>query len=70
MDEANSTVVEAARPGRFLVDTLPWLKYIPGWFPGASFQRIAAQGRDLMQKSRSVPFQVAKRALVRDPYLS
>jgi len=42
------------RPGAFLVDMIPWLKYVPEWVPGASFQRLARQwrkaGDDLRQK--------------------
>ncbi|KAH9830993.1 cytochrome P450, partial [Rhodofomes roseus] len=32
-------------PGAYLVDGLPFLKYIPGWFPGATFKRIAEDVR-------------------------
>ena len=28
----------AAIPGAFLVDMLPFLKYVPEWFPGAGFR--------------------------------
>ncbi|KAJ7601420.1 cytochrome P450 [Mycena rosella] len=35
---------EAAVPGRFLIDVIPALKYVPSWFPGASFKRKAANG--------------------------
>ncbi|RXW12273.1 hypothetical protein EST38_g13581 [Candolleomyces aberdarensis] len=30
---------EAALPGRYLVNNLPFLKYIPAWFPGAGWKR-------------------------------
>ena len=29
-------------PGRYLVEALPALRYLPAWFPGASFKRKAA----------------------------
>ncbi|KAI8996338.1 cytochrome P450 [Trametes punicea] len=29
-------------PGAFLVDTFPALQYVPSWFPGAQFKRLAA----------------------------
>ncbi|KAK7027978.1 hypothetical protein VNI00_015064 [Paramarasmius palmivorus] len=39
----------AAIPGKFAVDWMPLLRYIPSWFPGAGFQRKAkAWRRDLM----------------------
>ena len=27
----------AFRPGRYLVQTFPWLRLVPAWFPGAQF---------------------------------
>ncbi|EDR09909.1 uncharacterized protein LACBIDRAFT_248682 [Laccaria bicolor S238N-H82] len=41
-EEALRGVAEAGIPGTFLVDLLPFLKYVPGWFPGADFKRKAA----------------------------
>ncbi|KAJ7482980.1 cytochrome P450 [Mycena galericulata] len=32
---------EVTRPGVFLVDALPMLKYVPTWFPGAHFKWLA-----------------------------
>ena len=28
-------------PGRYLVEVIPALKYLPAWFPGAGFKREA-----------------------------
>ncbi|TFK37861.1 cytochrome P450 [Crucibulum laeve] len=54
---------EAGLPGRFLVDLIPWLKYIPSWFPGARFKRLAkkwrAAGRFLVEQ----PWQVVKQRM-------
>ncbi|KAF4954397.1 hypothetical protein FSARC_12140 [Fusarium sarcochroum] len=33
----------AAVPGAFLVDVLPFLRYVPDWVPGAGFKRLARQ---------------------------
>ncbi|KAF8527225.1 cytochrome P450 [Gautieria morchelliformis] len=33
-------------PGAFFVDFIPWLKYVPTWFPGAGFHRLAAKWRE------------------------
>ncbi|CZR61304.1 related to cytochrome p450 [Phialocephala subalpina] len=32
-------VERVASPGAYLVDVLPWLMWIPSWFPGAGFKR-------------------------------
>ncbi|KAK7688871.1 hypothetical protein QCA50_007561 [Cerrena zonata] len=53
---------EAIEPGRFWVDFLPLLKYVPDWFPGANFQRLAADWRLHMFKARDGPFYETKSA--------
>ncbi|KAJ7451064.1 cytochrome P450 [Mycena latifolia] len=40
-DKALGEFSEITRPGAFLVDVLPILKYVPSWFPGARFKRLA-----------------------------
>ncbi|KIJ41822.1 hypothetical protein M422DRAFT_255142 [Sphaerobolus stellatus SS14] len=50
---------EAAVPGRFMVDIIPWLKYIPEWFPGALFRKQARIWRKYILDMRDVPFQKA-----------
>ncbi|KAH8104105.1 cytochrome P450 [Cristinia sonorae] len=50
----------AARPGRYLVDLMPVLKYIPSWFPGARFQKDALYAKDMSQKMVNNPFIVVK----------
>ena len=34
-------VDEAGVPGTYWVDLFPILKYVPSWFPGAGFQKMA-----------------------------
>jgi hypothetical protein len=41
-------VTEAGVPGKYLVDIIPVLKYVPEWFPGASFQKTAKEGRGIV----------------------
>ncbi|KAI0365461.1 cytochrome P450 [Pilatotrama ljubarskyi] len=48
------------RPGVEIVDVLPILKYLPSWFPGASFQKHAAVGRQLSMGMRLLPFKMVK----------
>ncbi|KAJ8508608.1 hypothetical protein ONZ45_g9132 [Pleurotus djamor] len=40
-DKAIAHLNDAGIPGTFVVDYVPILKYIPAWFPGASFKRFA-----------------------------
>ncbi|KAJ7607861.1 cytochrome P450 [Roridomyces roridus] len=62
-EEAVASVTEALVPGRFLVDSLPLLKYIPSWFPGAGFQHFAREGKKLSQNLLEKPFAEAKRKI-------
>ncbi|KAJ6580704.1 cytochrome P450 [Mycena capillaripes] len=43
--DAIRTIVIATVPGKFL-DTIPDLKYVPDWFPGAGFKRMAKSGAE------------------------
>ena len=40
VEEAMRGFSLVSKPGEFLVDTIPILKYIPSWFPGAQFQKL------------------------------
>jgi hypothetical protein len=53
---AQLAMVSAARPGAYLVDLLPILKYVPEWVPGASFQKVAREGRELSEELQKKPF--------------
>lgn len=63
-EKALAGLVTAAVPGAFLVDTIPILKYVPQWFPGADFQRKAACWREWMNELLNVPFAQAEKLLV------
>ncbi|KAJ2934994.1 hypothetical protein H1R20_g2117, partial [Candolleomyces eurysporus] len=48
-------------PGTFLVDVIPILKYVPTWFPGASFQRKAREWRTLIREIVETPYAEVKK---------
>ncbi|KDQ64909.1 hypothetical protein JAAARDRAFT_28565 [Jaapia argillacea MUCL 33604] len=50
-------------PGAFLVDVLPFLRYVPTWFPGAGFRRIALGMRETLKKMGDVPLHIVKKQL-------
>jgi hypothetical protein len=41
-------VAQAGIPGALWVDLIPFLKYVPSWFPGAGFQRKATRWRGVL----------------------
>ncbi|KAG7440108.1 cytochrome P450 [Guyanagaster necrorhizus] len=57
------SLAKAAVPGAFLVDSIPLLKYIPDWFPGATFKRKANKWRQYSKIMREMPFEAAKRRI-------
>ncbi|KAF8199316.1 cytochrome P450 [Mycena galopus ATCC 62051] len=63
VEDAMKSFSDAMVPGRFLVDSIPILKYVPEWFPGADFKRIAREGRKLAEAVRDVPFSETKRQM-------
>ena len=68
VDIADKVLDEFARattPGALLVDVLPVLRYIPSWFPGAHFQRLAAEWRDHLTQMVETPFELVKKQMVR-----
>ncbi|KAF8178464.1 cytochrome P450 [Pholiota molesta] len=55
-EKALEGVGQAASPGAFLVDLLPWLKYVPEWVPGASFKRKAREWHAAVMQMKDAPF--------------
>ncbi|KAJ7230946.1 cytochrome P450 [Mycena rebaudengoi] len=60
-EAAIDAIMQAAIPGRYLVDMIPILKYVPAWFIGAGFKRHARESRNLTVKMVQLPFKAAKR---------
>ncbi|KAF8302321.1 hypothetical protein DL93DRAFT_2067198, partial [Clavulina sp. PMI_390] len=54
----------AIEPGRFAVDTFPFLRYIPIWFPGADFRRLGAKWREQLHTAMGMPFERVKADMV------
>ncbi|KAJ7912219.1 cytochrome P450 [Mycena leptocephala] len=63
VEEAVQSASEATIPGKFLVDSIPMLKYVPHWVPGAGFKRKANEWRKLGQALLDVPFAEVKRQI-------
>lgn len=60
-EEAQFAMVSAARPGAYFVDFIPFLKYVPEWVPGAHFQCVAREGRELAEELQTKPYAWARR---------
>ncbi|KAM5539388.1 hypothetical protein V8D89_006840 [Ganoderma adspersum] len=66
--EAVEGISEGFVPGKFLVDYIPWLKYVPAWFPGAGFQRKCAVWRAKQAVVKDVPFERRNTSLCKSDY--
>ncbi|KAF8911741.1 cytochrome P450 [Mucidula mucida] len=53
----------ASEPGRWWVDSFPLLKYIPAWFPGASFRQHAKAMREDLDRLCDIPFNFVLRMM-------
>ncbi|KAK7024506.1 hypothetical protein VNI00_016259 [Paramarasmius palmivorus] len=62
-EKALDVFLNALNPGAFAVDSLPWLKYVPEWFPGAGFKRKAKEWRKIYQDLANQPFAVTRNEL-------
>ncbi|KAJ2926328.1 hypothetical protein H1R20_g10780, partial [Candolleomyces eurysporus] len=62
-EDANQGAIIAGVPGAFLVDTIPILKYVPAWFPGASFKRKAREWYKMTRAMVEVPYADAKKRI-------
>jgi hypothetical protein len=63
-EEALEGLSTAGVPGAFWVDLLPILKYVPSWFPGASFKKKAARWRAVNHTMAERPFRYVKEQFV------
>lgn len=62
--EAVSSVTMTSLPGNFWIEFFPFLRNIPGWVPGAYFQRFAKDRRPTFLKVLNRPFDEMKEKMV------
>ncbi|KAK0460550.1 cytochrome P450 [Desarmillaria tabescens] len=55
---------EAFQPGRWAVNFIPALKWVPAWLPGAGFQKWARESRELFFEVTRQPFYDLKNEMV------
>lgn len=64
-EQAIGHLSDMATPGNFLVEFMPFLEYIPDWFPGtgwkAKIRQFRQEGDDFLNK----PYQATLKAIVR-----
>ncbi|TRM57229.1 cytochrome P450, partial [Schizophyllum amplum] len=62
-NEAMASFNKGSSPSAFLVNTMPFLKHVPEWFPGAGFQRQARLWSSHYRLMVEPPFKMVKTEL-------
>lgn len=62
-DKATEQFSLATAPGRFLVDFVPALRYVPSWLPGAGFQKKAASWASTLSEMVERPHNFVKQQI-------
>ncbi|KIP12644.1 hypothetical protein PHLGIDRAFT_61362 [Phlebiopsis gigantea 11061_1 CR5-6] len=52
-----------ATPGRYVVDYLPFLQYVPSWIPGTGWKKDVAQYKQHVEDAVKIPFEAVRRAM-------
>lgn len=60
-----TSLTAAVAPGKYLVNVLPVLKYVPDWMPGATFKKEARETREQMIEMIELPYQETLKLMVR-----
>ena len=58
-------VIYAVVPGKFWVEYLPILRFIPSWVPGANFKQFTEYYQPAVRQMVQWPFKAVQNALVR-----
>jgi len=59
-EKASAMLSYAVFPGAFLVNSLPFLQYLPDWFPGTGFKQYGRQCLELTTAMQEVPYGITK----------
>lgn len=52
-----------SQPGRWLVEAIPSLRFLPSWFPGASFKHVAFDLGQKLSRIDTIPFNWTKQQI-------
>ncbi|KAL5501294.1 hypothetical protein ACEPAH_8554 [Sanghuangporus vaninii] len=64
-DEALIQFSLSTSPGAWLVDVMPFLRYLPDWVPGTGFKRTAARWRKTVTELIEKPYEFVKQQMTK-----
>ncbi|KAG1718693.1 cytochrome P450 [Suillus lakei] len=56
------------QPGRWLIEVMPSLRFVPSWFPGAGFKRVAFDLEQKLSRIDTIPFNWTKQQIESGSY--
>ncbi|KAF7346478.1 hypothetical protein MSAN_01875900 [Mycena sanguinolenta] len=59
-EEAVERLSDIVLPGASIVNTFPFLRYLPSWFPGCSFHKFARDTSELVHEMKNAPLEFVK----------
>ncbi|KAB8248624.1 cytochrome P450 [Aspergillus flavus] len=68
VNESMENFSAVVKPGTWLVDVIPLLKYLPTWFPGAGFKRTGYEWRKTLLATIEKPYQLVKQHMRQGSY--
>ncbi|CCO31618.1 O-methylsterigmatocystin oxidoreductase Short=OMST oxidoreductase [Rhizoctonia solani AG-1 IB] len=63
VEKALDHLNEAAVPGNFFVNVMPWIRYIPDWVPGTGWKNTVKEWRKEREKMVDTPFDYTKQQI-------
>jgi len=63
-DKAITLMTNSMFPGSSIVNSLPFLRFFPSWFPGSQFHKAVEECRILTTEMLDMPFNYVKKNLV------
>lgn len=63
-DDALASLENTGLAGNYLVDSYPFLQYLPSWLPGMKFKRQAEKWREYPMRMAQEPFDWTKEQMV------
>ncbi|OSX64723.1 hypothetical protein POSPLADRAFT_1135220 [Postia placenta MAD-698-R-SB12] len=63
VETTNEDFALSVRPFVYLVDSLPFLKYVPDWVPGTGWKSVVKERRRTLDRLRDYPYEVVKQQL-------
>ncbi|KAJ7147105.1 cytochrome P450 [Mycena crocata] len=62
-EEAVKRAGESLAPGAFAVNTFPFLRHLPSWFPGCGFHRFAQETIQVLTEMKDAPFEFVRQKM-------